>query len=78
MPKQVGLGQTFFRHPDLDYYSVKKSPHNSNSLGRESISKLPGGMSLFVGLQGTIKYALQKCISMSPLKDYFIILRQGC
>ena len=28
----------------------KKSPHKSNLLRRESISKLPGGMTLFVGL----------------------------
>ena len=31
-------------------HSVKKSPNKSNLLGRESISKLPGGMALFVGL----------------------------
>ena len=27
-----------------------KSPHKPNSLRRESISKLPGGMALFIGL----------------------------
>ena len=29
---------------------LKKSPHKSNSFRRESISKLPGGMALLVGL----------------------------
>ena len=31
-------------------HSVKKSPHMSDSFRRESISKLPGGRALFVGL----------------------------
>ena len=35
---------------DLDYYSVFKNLHKSNSLRRESVSKLPVGMALFVGL----------------------------
>ena len=38
--------------PGLDYYSVLKNLHKSNSLRSESISKLPGGMTLFVGLLG--------------------------
>ena len=35
--------------PDLDHCSVKKSPHKSSWFSRESISNMPGGVSLFVG-----------------------------
>ena len=42
---QLDLCRLFKKLNDnLDYYSVKKSPHKSNSLRRESISKLPWGM----------------------------------
>ena len=35
---------------NLKSYSVLKSPHKSSSLRRESISMLPGGTALYVGL----------------------------
>ena len=42
------------RQPDLDYYLFRKSPHRSNSLGRDSISKLLGGICESLGYEGDI------------------------
>ena len=51
MPKQAGLVRTFFTEwqLDLDHCSFLKSPHKSSLFSRERISKLPEGVSLFVG-----------------------------
>ena len=38
----------------------KTSPYNSNSFRRESISNLPGGMALFVSLNGTVYHHQNK------------------
>ena len=55
-PKRAGLKWIFFTElqPDLDHFSVLKSPHKFSSLMRESISKLPLGVSTFVGRLGTL------------------------
>ena len=47
--------QTFFKlHNSVGqvFIQSKKSPLKSNSFRRESISKLPGGMALVLGLKG--------------------------
>ena len=50
----------------------KKSLHKSKSFRRESISKLPGGMALFVGLQGIIAALLD--FLMHALRVFRLVL----
>ena len=50
-PKRTRLVRIFLTEwwSDLEYCSVKKSPHRSSLFSRESIWKFPGRVSLFVG-----------------------------
>ena len=57
MAKQAGIAWTFKQDNSLGPVNtqLKKSQHKASLFSRESISKLSGGVSLFVGRQGNVK-----------------------